>query len=183
MTDWNKMTVTELREETKRRGLPQQANGRKFIKSELVENLMLDDKKKVQPKKTEKLVEQKEGRKREKPAFATNFREIIEKYSGRKPEKQYEDLKSGDMIVFVHHVDARDGNVYKKIRQAKVTEVDQKTESIHVVLFYGGKLCIPYEDVLHIRKEGDSLPKDIRKYLSAKRSPNGHKDIVERLGL
>lgn len=180
---YEEMTVSELRAETKKRGLPQQANGKKFTKPELIERLKGND---MQFGGEEEAAEKKPSTKKEsaqerKIEFATNYTQIVKKYSGRKPQEEYDSMAVGDLVVFVHHVDAADGNVYRKIRQAKIIELNRMKEQLTVEMLLGGRLNLVFDDILYIRKQGESLPADIRKYLRYKRSRTGQQLINERL--
>ena len=58
--------------------------------------------------------------------FATTLQEIETKYGHEKQPYVYDNLlKVGSFVVFIHYVEAKDGNVYKKLRTAKVTGVNR----------------------------------------------------------
>ena len=49
--------------------------------------------------------------------FATTLQEIETKYGHEKQPYVYDNmLKVGSFVVFIHYVEAKDGNVYKKLR-------------------------------------------------------------------
>lgn len=192
MKNYEKMTVEQLREEMKIRNLPRQKNGKKLVKNELIQALEdYDDdfegwdddfEEAVDHPKEEKPAtpEEREFTKKRKILFATNYREIVEKYGGRKPQYIYDKMRVGDIIVFVHHVDAEDGNVYRKIRSAKIKSIDRNKETVCLETLLGCNVTITFDEVLFLRKPGRALPPDIRKYLAFKRTRTG-REIVKRL--
>lgn len=210
MKQYEEMTVVELRAESRKRGMVLQANGKKFTKPELVERLKRDDAEseekwgedapaqevgveavkeeeaKEEEAKEEEVKEEKEER--QKPEgyikYAQTLEEIETKYGGGRPQKVLErDLKPGCFVVFVHYVEALDGNVYKKLRTAKVTGVNRTKELVRVQTLLGCNLEFPFEEILYIKSsEGKhSYPNDIKTFLSRQRTEKGRELIHDKL--
>lgn len=219
------MTVKELREESKKRGMTLEYKGKKFTKSELIARLEEDDKnnktkcsdeenevwdtgeerpeeqgnkdvcedketeepKEVRQDKIEDYAEIEE--KSEKPdeyiKFAKTFDEIVKKYSGRKKQRVYdEELKVGSFVVFIHYVEAKDHEIYKKLRTAKVVGINRKKELVRVQTLLGTELELIFDDLLYVKGAGKECdyPKDITVFLKKRRTQKGRELINERLG-
>lgn len=177
--NYKEMTVAELRAETKKRGLCQQKNGKKLVKSELVEQLKDNDLMWSEKNKTEHKEEEKTDN--NISDGICSYKELIKKYSESVDVKKIKSVNDKDIVVFVHHVMAKNCTVYKKIRTGKAVKVNDKKEIVYVELLSGTKLDVAFEDVLYIRKDGERLPADLRKYLNFKRSNKGKELIKERL--
>lgn len=203
------MTVKELREESKKRGLTLESKGKKFKKEELIERILKHDAeqkditddiqksiKEVEENemwdasevKTES-VETKEVENKETKdetvfiKFAKTLEEIETKYKNRKNQNIYDnELKVGSFVVFVHYVEAQNGNVYKKLRTAKVVGVNRKLELVRVETLLGTEKELPFEELLYIRGTGDNCtyPKDIVSYLKKQRTEKGKVIINEK---
>lgn len=207
MKNYSEMTVKELREESKGRGLTLEYKGKKFTKPELIARLEeldgveagdLEDWEQEETEETavevetkqEVVEEQKTEAVEEQPQqdyikFAKTFDEIVKKYSGRKKQYVYdEELKVGSIVVFVHHVQARDDETYKKIRTAKVVGVNRKQERVRVVTLLGTELELLFDELLYIRnaENGTDYPKDIAVFLKKRRTEKGKALINERFG-
>lgn len=201
MKQYEEMTVVGLRAESRRRGMVLQANGKKFTKPELIERLKRDDaesEKKwggdalaqedgVEAVKEEEAKEEVKEE-RQKPEgyikYAQTLEEIETKYGGGRPQKVLErDLKPGCFVVFVHYVEALDGNVYKKLRTAKVIGVNRTKELVRVQTLLGCNLEFPFEEILYIKSsEGKhSYPNDIKTFLSRQRTEKGRELIHDKL--
>lgn len=203
MKQYEEMTVVELRAESRRRGMALQANGKKFTKLELIERLKRDDAESeeewggdapaqedsvevAEEKAKEEVKEEREER--QKPEgyikYAQTLEEIETKYGGGRPQKVLErDLKPGCFVVFIHYVEAMDGNVYKKLRTAKVTGVNRTKELVRVQTLLGCNLEFPFEEILYIKSsEGKhSYPNDIKTFLSRQRTEKGRELIHDKL--
>lgn len=204
---FEEMTVKELREEMGRRGLPKQENGKKFTKPELIERLTAYDaeqdeawtepenKEEEQPKfenkktddtfkdiRTPDVVPEKE----EEDGYITyakTLAEIEQKYGNRKKQKIYDnELKVGSYVVFVHYVEARNGQIYKKLRTAKVVGINRKKELVRIVTLLGTEKELHFEELLYIKGSAKncSYPKDITMYLKEQRTEKGKVLINER---
>lgn len=204
MKQYEEMTVVELRAESRRRGMTLQSNGKKFTKPELIERLKKDDAESeekwggdapaqedsveaVKEEVKEKEVKE-EKEERQKPEgyikYAQTLEEIETKYGGGRPQKVLErDLKPGCFVVFVHYVEALDGNVYKKLRTAKVIGVNRTKELVRVQTLLGCNLEFPFEEILYIKSsEGKhSYPNDIKTFLSRQRTEKGRELIHDKL--
>lgn len=199
MKQYEEMTVVELRAESRKRGMALQANGKKFTKPELIERLKRDDAESeekwcedapVQETDVEAVKEEakEEGEERQKPEgyikYAQTLEEIETKYGGGRPQRVLErDLKPGCFVVFVHYVEALDGNVYKKLRTAKVTGVNRAKGLVRVQTLLGCNLEFPFEEILYIKSsEGKhSYPNDIKTFLSRQRTEKGRELIHDKL--
>lgn len=203
---FEEMTVKELREEMGRRGLPKQENGKKFTKPELIERLTAYDAdaqkeingseqevKQVEPDVNKddepwKVDEAKEKEKEEQKdddyiVYAKTLAEIEQKYGNRKKQKIYDnELKVGSYVVFVHYVEARNGQIYKKLRTAKVVGINRKKELVRIVTLLGTEKELHFEELLYIKGSAKncSYPKDITMYLKEQRTEKGKVLINER---
>lgn len=208
--DYNNMKVAELREESRKRGLTLEHRGHKFTKAELIERLTkydlenkdtqadidkkiaecVDDveignKTEIKPKhnKNVSVVIRKENIANRIP-FAKTLDEIITKYGHEKQQRVYdEQLAVGSLVVFLHYVEAADGNVYKKLRTAKVTAVNRKQKKVRVKTLLGTELELLFTDLFYIKKdETCSYPMDIKVFLKGRRTEKGCELINEKLG-
>lgn len=204
--EYNNMKVVELREESRKRGLTLESKGHKFTKAELIERLTKYDleNKDTQAdidKKISECVEVTEETKQEnktnkvtkvyhaenvenKISFAKTLDEIIEKYGHEKQQRVYdENLMVGSLVVFMHYVEAKDGNIYKKLRTAKVVGVNRKQRKVRVKTLLGTELELLFSDLFYIRKDDErsSYPMDIKEFLRNKRTEKGRALINEKL--
>lgn len=132
------------------------------------------------PKQEKKFVQHEENRLYPLP-FAKTLDEIIDKYSRPKHESVFENaLKVGSFVVFIHYVEAKDGNVYRKLRTAKVTAVNRKKKLVRAESFFGNTFELPFEELLFIREADGFYPMDINKYLKKQRTEYGRKVISEK---
>lgn len=183
---FEEMTVKELREEMGKRGLPKQENGKKFTKPELIERLKEYDNEQQKEDTTECKEEAKDRSQDHESdyiAFAKTLGEIEQKYGHRKKESVYEnELKVGSFVVFVHYVEAASGNIYKKLRTARVFAVNRKREHVKVRTLLGTELTLSYDELLYIRSDSErsSYPKDILFFLRGQRTEKGRELINER---
>lgn len=199
------MKVAELREESRKRGLTLESKGHKFTKAELIERLTKHDEenkdtqadidKKISEcveveKETSEKKKEVENKKEtsvvfnpERISFAKNLNEIIAKYGHEKPQDVYDsNLMVGSFVVFLHYVEAQDGNIYKKLRTAKVVGVNRKQRKVRVKTLLGTELELLFSDLFYIRKPGKdgSYPMDIKTYLRNRRTEKGAKAINEK---
>lgn len=220
MKAFETMTVKELKEESRKRGLTLESKGHKFTKPELIERLtkwdaeqadidadiqkaideagQLDDNetwgetdctKEVEscaeceeaPCENTPEVETKEDDSYVK--YARTLEEIEQKYGNRKKQEIYDnELKVGSYVVFVHYVEARNGQIYKKLRTAKVTGINRKKELARVVTLLGTEKELCFDELLYIKGSAKncSYPKDITMYLKEQRTEKGKVLINER---
>lgn len=104
--------------------------------------------------------------------FATTLQEIETKYGHEKQTYVYDNmLKVGSFVVFIHYVEAKDGNVYKKLRTAKVIGVNRNKKLVRVETPMKAIMELTFEELLYIRKDTpeSSYPNDIRKYMKQQR--------------
>lgn len=204
--EYNNMKVAELREESRKRGLTLESKGHKFTKAELIERLTkydLENKDTQEDidKKITECVEVTEETKQENKtnkvtkvhhaenvenriSFAKTIDEIIEKYGHEKQQRVYdENLMVGSLVVFMHYVEAKDGNIYKKLRTAKVVGVNRKQRKVRVKTLLGTELELLFSDLFYIRKDDErsSYPMDIKEFLRNKRTEKGRALINEKL--
>lgn len=116
--------------------------------------------------------------------YATTLKQIAEKYSYEKPQWVYDEvLQIGSTIAFIHYVEAKDQNVYRKLRFAKVVGINRKQKLVKVQTFYGTEIKIGFDELLFIVSKNDtanSFPKDIRNYIKGHRTKQGRRDIHDR---
>lgn len=104
--------------------------------------------------------------------FATTLQEIETKYGHEKQPYVYDNmLKVGSFVVFIHYVEAKDGNVYKKLRTAKVIGVNRNKKLVRVETPMKAVMELTFEELLYIREDTpeSSYPNDIRKYMKQQR--------------
>lgn len=218
---FEEMTVKELREESKKRGLTLESKGHKFTKPELIERLIKWDMEQAdidediqkaideagQPddnetwgeteciKEVETCADCEEAPCENTPEVKTNrdkdgyivyaktLEEIEQKYGNRKKQEIYDnELKVGSYVVFVHYVEAKNGQIYKKLRTAKVVGINRKKELARVVTLLGTEKELCFDELLYIKGSAKncSYPKDITMYLKEQRTEKGKVLINER---
>lgn len=104
--------------------------------------------------------------------FATTLKEIETKYGHEKQPYVYDNmLKVGSFVVFIHYVEAKDGNVYKKLRTAKVIGVNRNKKLVRVETPMKAIMELTFEELLYIREDTpeSSYPNDIKKYMKQQR--------------
>ena len=221
MKAFKTMTVKELKEESRKRGLTLESKGHKFTKPELIERLTKWDAEQAdidadiqkaideagQPddnetwgetdctKEVESCAECEEAPCENAPEVETNrdkdsyivyaktLEEIEQKYGNRKKQEIYDnELKVGSYVVFVHYVEAKNGQIYKKLRTAKVTGINRKKELARVVTLLGTEKELCFDELLYIKGSAKncSYPKDITMYLKEQRTEKGKVLIDER---
>ena len=213
MKAFETMTVKELKEESRKRGLTLESKGHKFTKPELIERLtkwdeehadideagQLDDNETLDEtdctKEVESCAECEETTCENTPEARTNrdkdgyivyaktLEEIEQKYGNRKKQEIYDnELKVGSYVVFVHYVEAKNGQIYKKLRTAKVMGINRKKELVRIVTLLGTEKELPFDELLYIKGSAKncSYPKDITMYLKEQRTEKGKVLINER---
>lgn len=188
MKDFETMTVKELREESRERGLTLESKGKRFTKAQLIERLIKWEKEQEdinsdiqkaideageKPKELNNFKENKPN----KPLVMITLEDIERKYSVKKPEWVYEEeLQIGSMVVFVQYVSALNGWIGKKLRTAKVVAINRKKQLVRVETILGIELELRYEDLLYILKDYRrgfrNYPLDINIYLKKQRMEN-----------
>lgn len=199
--------VAELKQMSRERGLKLESKGHKFTKSELIERLLQsEDEQEDINKKIEEAADDNEvwdepvlkHEVKEEPAkeqkqketnengfirFAETIEQLETKYGKRKKQEIYDnELETGCFVAFIHYVEAADGNIYKKLRTAKVVGINRKKELVRVSTLLGTKLELGFEQLLYIRGKGKecSYPWDIKKFLVKQRTEKGKDLINER---
>ena len=115
--------------------------------------------------------------------YAKTLEEIEQKYGNRKKQEIYDnELKVGSYVVFVHYVEARNGQIYKKLRTAKVVGINRKKELVRIVTLLGTEKELSFDELLYIKGSAKncSYPKDIAMYLKEQRTEKGKVLINER---
>lgn len=199
--------VAELKQMSRERGLKLESKGHKFTKSELIERLLQsDDEQNDINKKIEEAADDEEAwdepvlkhevkeehvkdNKQEETnetgfiRFAETIEQLETKYGKRKKQEIYDnELEVGCFVAFIHYVEAADGNIYKKLRTAKVVGINRKKELVRVSTLLGTELELGFEQLLYIRGKGRecSYPWDIKKFLVKQRTEKGKDLINER---
>lgn len=201
MKAFETMTVKELKEESKKRGLTLESKGHKFTKPELIERLIKWDMEQAGideaecTKEVETCADCEEAPCENTPEVKTNrdkdgyivyaktLEEIEKKYGNRKKQEiYYNELKVGSYVVFVHYVEARNGQIYKKLRTAKVVGINRKKELVRIVTLLGTEKELSFDELLYIKGSAKncSYPKDIAMYLKEQRTEKGKVLINER---
>ena len=141
-----------------------------------------DDEEAWEEEKEETTEKEQETENKYRGIYATTLKQIVEKYSYEKPQWVYDEvLQVGSTIAFIHYVEAKDQNVYRKLRFAKVVGINRKQRLVKVQTFYGTE--IGFDELLFIVSKNDtanSFPKDIRNYIKGHRTKQGRRDIHDR---
>lgn len=151
--------------------------------AEVVEETQ-DDEEAWEEGKEETKEKEQETENKYRGIYATTLKQIVEKYSYEKPQWVYDEvLQVGSTIAFIHYVEAKDQNVYRKLRFAKVVGINRKQKLVKVQTFYGTEVKIGFDELLFIVSKNDtanSFPKDIRNYIKGHRTKQGRRDIHDR---
>ena len=143
-----------------------------------------DDEEAWEEEKEETETKEQETENKYRGIYATTLKRIAEKYSYEKPQWVYDEvLQVGSTIAFIHYVEAKDQNVYRKLRFAKVVGINRKQKLVKVQTFYGTEVKIGFDKLLFIVSKNDtanSFPKDIRNYIKGHRTKQGRRDIHDR---
>lgn len=143
-----------------------------------------DDEEAWEEEKEETTEKEQEAENKYRGIYATTLKQIAEKYSYEKPQWVYDEvLQVGSTIAFIHYVEAKDQNVYRKLRFAKVVGINRKQKLVKVQTFYGTEVKIGFDELLFIVSKNDtanSFPKDIRNYIKGHRTKQGRRDIHDR---
>ena len=223
MKDLSSLKVKDLKALSREKGLKLEHKGHKFIKQELINNLVefykneekevnednskeeekadvveaieavaevveetktQDDEEAWEEEKEEATEKEQEIENKYRGIYATTLKQIAEKYSYEKPQWVYDEvLQIGSTIAFIHYVEAKDQNVYRKLRFAKVVGINRKQRLVKVQTFYGTEVKIGFDELLFIVSKNDtanSFPKDIRNYIKGHRTKQGRRDIHDR---
>lgn len=153
--------------------------------AEVVEETQAQDDEEAWEEEKEETTEKKqETENKYRGIYATTLKQIAEKYSYEKPQWVYDEvLQVGSTIAFIHYVEAKDQNVYRKLRFAKVVGINRKQKLVKVQTFYGTEVKIGFDELLFIVSKNDtanSFPKDIRNYIKGHRTKQGRRDIHDR---
>lgn len=143
-----------------------------------------NDEEALEEEKEETETKEQETENKYRGIYATTLKQIAEKYSYEKPQWVYDEvLQIGSTIAFIHYVEAKDQNVYRKLRFAKVVGINRKQKLVKVQTFYGTEVKIGFDELLFIVSKNDtanSFPKDIRNYIKGHRTKQGRRDIHDR---
>lgn len=200
MKDLSGFKVKDLKALSREKGLKLEHKGHKFTKQELIDNLVefykneekkvveetktQDDEEAWEEEKEEATEKEQETENKYRGIYATTLKQIAEKYSYEKPQWVYDEvLQVGSTIAFIHYVEAKDQNVYRKLRFAKVVGINRKQKLVKVQTFYGTEVKIGFDELLFIVSKNDtanSFPKDIRNYIKGHRTKQGRRDIHDR---
>lgn len=204
MKDLSSLKVKDLKALSREKGLKLEHKGHKFTKQELIDNLVEfykneekegeEDNSKEEEKadvveaweeeKEETETKEQETENKYRGIYATTLKQIAEKYSYEKPQWVYDEvLQIGSTIAFIHYVEAKDQNIYRKLRFAKVVGINRKQKLVKVQTFYGAEVKIGFDELLFIVSKNDtanSFPKDIRNYIKGHRTKQGRRDIHDR---
>lgn len=151
------MTLKELKALCRERNIPQQENGRKFIKGELIERLQEydatneeiktdisetaeddeawnadvytgEEENSIEQKEEEKTNEEEKVSKEKVNDFAHTLDEIKTKYGKDKPDWVYKLLRIDSKVIFIETVKAKNGNEYEKLRSGIVVATKKEKE-------------------------------------------------------
>lgn len=188
---FEEMTVRMLRAEMKKRKLPQEHNGKKFTKKELIEKLNdyefcknRDDRNENDVVKNDELKQPdpspideeawetptpvEDEVKNDYISFAKTLDEIKQKYLKQKKADIYDrELVVDSTVVFIHVVIAKNGNTYEKLRTAKVIGVNRTKKLVKVKMFYGEEMLLRFDELIYIKGIGENAtyPNDIATFI------------------
>lgn len=184
---FEEMTVRMLRAEMKKRKLPQEHNGKKFTKHELIEKLndyefcknreeadvvkeelKQPDPSPIDEEAWETPMPVKEEVENNYITFAKTLNEIKQKYLKPKKADIYDrELVVDSTVVFVHVVTAKNGNTYEKLRTAKVVGVNRTKKLVKVKMFYGDEMLLRFDELVYIKGVGENAtyPNDIATFI------------------
>lgn len=185
---FEEMTVRMLRAEMKARKLPQEHNGKKFTKQELIAKLndyelckkrdeadvvKVDELKQPDPSPIDEEVWEtpmpvKEEVENNYITFAKTLGEIKQKYLKPKKTDIYDrELVVDATVVFIHIVTAKNGNTYEKLRTAKVIGVNRTKKLVKVKMFYGDEMLLRFDELVYIKGVGENAtyPNDIATFI------------------
>lgn len=114
--------------------------------------------------------------------FAETLDDIVKKYSGKRPEWVFEQvLAPGSFVVFIDYVESKvqPGNIYKKVRTAKVIGVNRSKKLVRVETLLGDVSERTFDELLYIKSAEAKYPKDISAYLRKQRTRKGWEIINE----
>ena len=200
MKNYNEMTVPELREECRSRGIPRQENGKKLTKNQLVVRLMNSDSEKwegqeeTKEQKSPVVEETKESvsaqhEEKEEKIDVTEteerisydrdiypkIRDVIDKYMGAcSPE----DVVPGARVAYVRYIETRSGKFLRKIGTALVVNTKRASRVAKIETPLGTDVQ-NFDDFLFVRKsEYDRYPEDIIEVLALQRKER--QQFIER---
>ena len=196
MKNYNEMTVPELREECRSRGIPRQENGKKLTKAVLIERLEKADEEVEEIKEmfgdVPVVEETKEPEKKENEintAGTTETEErisydrdvypkicdVIEKYAGT---CKSEDIVPGARVVYVRYIETRNGKFLRKIGTALIVNTKRASRVAKIETPLGTDVQ-NFDDFLFVRKsEYDRYPEDIIEVLALQRKER--QQFIER---
>lgn len=184
MKNYNEMTVPELREECRSRGIPRQESGKKLTKTQLIERLEKADEETKEmfedvPVVEERKEEEKETTKEEQREvdipeervtynmIAPKICEVIEKYKGT---LETDEIVPGVHIAYVRHIETRSGKFLRKIGTAVVVNTKRASRIAKIETPLGVSDVQNFDDFLYVRKtEYDRYPDDIIEILALQR--------------
>lgn len=187
------MKVAELRAESKNRGLTLESKGKKFTKQELIDRIVEFDRTHAEVEignnnetaETES-VSESESIVVKAVTTETTLEQIIDKYSKPKNEYFYNEMLKPQkcIVVFVHYIETKSGELIKKLRTAKVVAVNRTKKKVRVETLLGTEVELNFSDILFMKQmNGDRrFPKDIRMFLKSQRTEKGQKLVDEMKG-
>lgn len=194
---FEEMTVDELKAECRKLGLPLQADGKKFRKGQLIENL----KEKAEEVKNEQkavksdpedepweespcgLDKETESAYGQRKAYGTTLEELENRYLYRRKPKFYEEkLIVGCVVYFIHYITTKSGKYIKKLRTARVVGINREKEIVSAETIFGTKFELYYDELLYVRQwdERGMVPKDLHSFLRKQRTIKGKESVYDK---
>lgn len=184
---YENMTVKELREESKKRGLTLEHKGHKFTKSELITRLkQMDDVNADIQKSIEEAGQETENTNIETKQNNTAELDIVsisEKYRNRpkkERDKMFDLMYVGSRVVYIDRVKALDGNCYDKMRISAVIGINRKRRIVIVCTSWGKMMNVHFDDILHVKNENEKYPDDIFSYMDKQRMENMERENAKK---
>lgn len=194
---FEEMTVEELKVECRKMGLPLQAAGKKFRKGQLIENLK---KKMEEAKSDQKIVKsdpeeepwdepphglgkEAESAYGQRKAYGTTLEELESRYLYRREPGFYEEkLIVGCVVYFIHYITTKTGKYIKKLRTARVVDIDREKETVYAETIFGTKFALNYDEIMYVRQwdERGMVPKDLHNFLRNQRTLKGKESVYDK---
>lgn len=142
----------------------------------------IKESKSVEQEIEEKAEKSEKVKQEERPDFAVTLEQIEKRYLYRREQIIYDKcLIPGCIVYFIHYITTKDGKYVKKLRTARVMEVDREKEIVKAETIFHTKFELHFDELLYIRQfnEKGLVPKDLHNFLRKQRTDKGREKIYE----
>lgn len=190
MKNYEEMTVPQLRDECRSRGIPRQESGKKLTKTQLIERLREYDKTittKVvdEPKKEQKAVkevEHEEGKESQKAETINYYDNIIPEIDkvieNRRGTCEPSSMEIGKRVVYVRNIETKSGLHIKKLATAVIINRKVNSNVIKIETPLATTDVRNMDEILHVSNPDERFPKDISRVLWMQREE--HRQFIAR---